>query len=471
MASKSEHAFIDKVPEEFNCSICTNVLDEPVLTECCGQHFCKNCLENWFEKGPGQKRNKTCPTCRSEDIAFIKSLHLKRKISNLKIYCPNRTKGCSQQLSLGTLDSHLATCSFVNISCSNKCGKALLRKDLQEHCQFICPNRKVKCQYCAVSGIHIEITGSHLTTCPDVPLVCPRRCGEREIKRKDLTAHKQECPQEPVQCPFYKAGCKEKLLRKDLEAHTAFNTQQHLQLVMTTSTRNYAELKAEHRELKAEHQELKTEHQELKAEHQELKVKMEEMVSNVAKEIETCESVSEPQSNTGLQCIKTILLSSTTMLGPGENYYVHFSKLPERTQRTERTQGVFSLFSQKMVYRTPSIYLRPGYKVYLQCHRKGIFGKPISLALTLEKSAKDETLPWPIPNNLEIKVEDVETTDSRQPHRREDATFHSLCKVCNPSVNLSRVDTHTERLILELHQGISRLYAKVTMRNHSCPSS
>ena len=278
-----------------------------MLTDCCGQHFCKACLENWFETGPRKKRTKTCPHCRSKEFVYINSLPLKRKISNLEIYCPNREKGCREQFSLGVLGTHLATCSFVYVKCTNKCGVALLQKDLQEHCQKTCPNRNVKCLYCGRSGIHIKITGAHLKACPDVSLVCPRKCGKQGIKRRDLTVHKQECPLEPVQCPFYEAGCKETLLRKDLDAHTSSSIQQHLQLVMTTSTRNYAQLKAEH---------------------QELQQKMEEIVSGVAKEIETSESMSQTQGNTGLQCIKTILLSSTTMLGPGQNYYVHFSELP-----------------------------------------------------------------------------------------------------------------------------------------------
>ena len=316
----------------------------------------------------------------------------------------------------GVAENHLATCSFVYIFCTNKCGVALLQKDLQEHCQNTCPNRKVKCLHCSMSGIHPQIMGFHLTSCPDVPLVCPRKCSERGIKRKDLTVHKQECPLEPVQCPFYKAGCKDTLPRKDLEVHTSSSTQQHLQLVMTTSTRNYAQLKAQHDSLTKQHQDLEK--------------KMEEIVSGVAEEIETSESMSQTQGNTGLQCIKTILLSSTTMLGPGQNHYVHFSKLPD-------TQ-----YSWNSKYRTPSFYLKPGYKVYLQyhCYSGLVQTFPGSFSLTLEKSEKDESLPWPIPNDLEIKVEHVENTESRQPLTIFTATFQRLCKVCNPSIKISRVD-------------------------------
>ncbi len=41
------------------------------------------------------------------------------------------------------------------------------------------------------------------------------------------------CPLEPVKCPFFEAGCREIILRKDLAAHKASNTEHHLELVMT----------------------------------------------------------------------------------------------------------------------------------------------------------------------------------------------------------------------------------------------
>ncbi len=39
MASTLNNEFVDKVPEDHQCTICTNILTDPVLTECCGQFF------------------------------------------------------------------------------------------------------------------------------------------------------------------------------------------------------------------------------------------------------------------------------------------------------------------------------------------------------------------------------------------------------------------------------------------------
>ena len=475
MARENEHAFIDKVPEEYNCSICTKVLDEPMLTDCCGQHFCKVCLENWFETGPGQKRTKTCPHCRSEEFVYIKSLPLKRKISSLEIYCPNHAKGCREQFSLGVLENHLATCSFVYVECTNKCGVVLLRKDLQEHCQKTCPNRKVKCQHCGMSGIHEQITGFHLTACPDVPLMCPRKCRKQGIKRKDLTVHKQECPLEPVQCPFYEAGCKEKLPRKDLEVHTSSSIQQHLQLVVITSTKNQVQLDL----LKEEHDILKKDHVSLKSENHEFQQKFANLVSCVAKEADCIDPTRRgfSKTNKGLQCIKTAMLSSTSMLGPSpERYCLHLTWESDKS------------------LRTPSVYLRPGYKVHLcfdkrqlqrvqptthyNAHYSDLIST-MSYSLILEKSEKDDSLPWPIPNTMEIEIVAKQITVPYV-HSLSQPQQQSLCDRCNPCVNLSRVGAGSlEHVILTWKLQVAQLvdrvhspngfYAYISLVDHSCP--
>lgn len=162
--------FVNKVPEEFNCSICTKRLDEPMLTDCCGQHFCKACLENWFETSLAQKRNKSCPHCRNENFSYIIDRPVKRKIDDLKIYCPNHRQGCARTFPFRDLREHMTTCGYVTVECTNKCGEVLLRKNLQEHCQQSCLRRMVKCERCGVTSTFIEITTSHLNTskCPDV---------------------------------------------------------------------------------------------------------------------------------------------------------------------------------------------------------------------------------------------------------------------------------------------------------------
>ncbi len=49
--------FVCNVDEEFLCSICASVLEEPVQSEC--EHiFCNQCITLWLEK------DKSCPVDR-----------------------------------------------------------------------------------------------------------------------------------------------------------------------------------------------------------------------------------------------------------------------------------------------------------------------------------------------------------------------------------------------------------------------
>ncbi len=231
MASPISYKFVDKVPEDHQCTICTNILTDPVLTGCCGQHFCEACLYTWLDT----ESREYCPHCRNEDMEYIQSLHMKRNVNKLKIYCPNQSKGCEHITTLGECEKHLETkCVFEDVSCTLKCGERMPRQELGNHENNQCSHRHVTCSYCETIVMHKNInTKSHFEKCPGYPLPCPNDCGQKDIQRSLIEAHRQVCPLELVQCPFSEAGCGD-VPRKDLDTHIASSTQQHLALVMTT---------------------------------------------------------------------------------------------------------------------------------------------------------------------------------------------------------------------------------------------
>ena len=145
-----DYKFVEKLSEEYTCQICMKLLKEPQLTNCCGQHFCRACLEQWFR----QQYNKQCPHCRKVNITHIISWPLQRKINELKVYCSNRAKGCRVMMKLGDLERHLSDdnpneCGYVTVKCPNEgCVVTCLRKDLRNHSNKMCLRRKVKCIYC-----------------------------------------------------------------------------------------------------------------------------------------------------------------------------------------------------------------------------------------------------------------------------------------------------------------------------------
>ncbi len=221
----SEPVSAKKLAEKYKCSICTNLLDTPVLTECCGQHFCKACLEKWTTG----KKTKMCPHCRATNFQKIIALPLIREIKELGVYCRN--------------------CDTIGF----------LKKDLEHHCKHECPSRLVHCHLCNIQGKHQEIFGFHLLNCPNVIIECPNKCNEK-VKRKDVRQHRNKCPLEKVDCPFKEAGCEVRLLREHFEEHETSSMQIHLRLTMATM----ATANRENKELKKRHDELKTSHDELK---------------------------------------------------------------------------------------------------------------------------------------------------------------------------------------------------------------
>ena len=100
---------------------------------------------------------------------------------------------------------------------------------------------------------HVKET-PHYDVCPEFPLTCPNKCGGGSIKRKNMDSHRGECPQEPVQCLFAEAGCKEHLRHCQLEGHMTSSVQQHLLLVMN----DYKKVKERLRVTEAKLEELTT---------------------------------------------------------------------------------------------------------------------------------------------------------------------------------------------------------------------
>ncbi len=41
--------------QEYTCTICQGIFRNPVVTNCCLQTFCKQCINDWLEN------NNTCP--------------------------------------------------------------------------------------------------------------------------------------------------------------------------------------------------------------------------------------------------------------------------------------------------------------------------------------------------------------------------------------------------------------------------
>ena len=132
---------------------------------------------------------------------------------------------------LSSLQAHLESdkhCGYVEVQCSNKCGVMMMRKELEAHLEQQCPLRKILCQYCYYEDTYQAITTQHCNECRRCLLPCPNNCGATDILRADLDNHHSRCELEPVECPYYEAGCCVRVVRREFDAHVTKPTKPYL---------------------------------------------------------------------------------------------------------------------------------------------------------------------------------------------------------------------------------------------------
>ncbi len=405
--------FVDKVQEDYRCTDrdCTNILTDPVLTGCCGQLFCDGCLKNWLQK------QKTCPHCGEANFNFMKDLRMKRAIDGLNIYCPNRSKGCDKITTLGECNQHVEKCLFVEVSCTKKCGERMLRKELQDHEDNKCRNRRVQCQYCTLEGMHKEITAkSHLYECDGFPISCPNNCGH-EIQRKNLADHQKVCPLEPVECSFFEAGCTKMILREDLAAHKASNTEHHLELVMTHTV---------------------TQAKTTKDQLQHISRKFDALAFCVTKQLGTIDW-NPLNTQAAIKNIKSCLETMTIMLAPGTRYYLPLVKESED------------------IARSVSFYIKPGYKIYV------VISNSDNFWIFLLKGEHDHQLTWPMTEmEIELSAKENKILDR-----------YTICTRCGHTVNQLEGDITVQEINPGLRYATigavpTRDFVFLTVKKHLC---
>ena len=138
--------FEKAVDAHFHCSICYNVLKEPMMCRNNEHIFCHGCITEHLTVN-----SHTCPEC-NEDLT-VETLRKARLVSNylseLKIKCDYFNRGCQEYIRLEELDSHVENCDFAPVKCSNEeCGMSINKREIIHHESTVCEYRKVKCHNC-----------------------------------------------------------------------------------------------------------------------------------------------------------------------------------------------------------------------------------------------------------------------------------------------------------------------------------
>ena len=147
--------FVDAIPSDCVCTICSEVLEDPLETQNCQHAFCKSCITTWLTT------HSTCPLCRQGigGHSGLRQLHRiwREKLYSLKVRCCFHSNGCDDDMALFQLSDHLSSCPYKEVLCPNeKCKVTVLRGDLNDHIQ-VCLFRTVRCQECDLELISSKL--------------------------------------------------------------------------------------------------------------------------------------------------------------------------------------------------------------------------------------------------------------------------------------------------------------------------
>mmetsp|Transcript_6153 Transcript_6153/g.14143 ORF Transcript_6153/g.14143 Transcript_6153/m.14143 type:complete len:417 (-) Transcript_6153:241-1491(-) len=118
--------FLAPPPDDLKCTICMEVLRDP-LQVCSDQHtYCRTCFASW-------RSHETCPECRAPFSREEPARIIKNLIDQLDVRCPN---ACEWTGHLNDCEAHMAACPFVEVSCPFSgagCAFRAARRDMGAH--------------------------------------------------------------------------------------------------------------------------------------------------------------------------------------------------------------------------------------------------------------------------------------------------------------------------------------------------
>ena len=223
--------FVERPPAQVQCEcpVCLQVLRHPQQVTCCGNSFCKVCIDRVVKDG------KPCPTC-NKALSTFPNKGLRRTLGGFRVYCSNKDEGCEWVGELGDIERHLNSkplperqlegCLFEEVACVY-CTCLFQRRYIQDHQSNKCPKRQFQCEYCGEIDSYENITEIHSQKCLSFLIACHQHCGEN-VQRQEMDYHvSQDCSMTIVDCDYQVFGCEVRPARKDLSTHITERVADH----------------------------------------------------------------------------------------------------------------------------------------------------------------------------------------------------------------------------------------------------
>ena len=224
--------FVERPPAQVQCEcpVCLQVLRDPQQVTCCGNSFCKVCIDRV------KKNGKPCPTCNVVAFSIFPNKGLRRTLGGFRVYCSNKDEGCEWVGELGDIERHLNSkpsperqlegCLFEEVACIY-CTCLFQRRYINPHqSNDECPKRPYVCKHCGHDATYEEVMQGHYQALVEVQ----SREPEQHV---DLSG----CPLEIVACDFHGIGCQVELPRRDVPAHLGRKVVSHSAFLLSTAQR------------------------------------------------------------------------------------------------------------------------------------------------------------------------------------------------------------------------------------------
>lgn len=256
--------FVEEPPEvlQTHCPVCQLVLCMPFQVTCCGMSFCRQCIQR--VKG----RTKSCPACEERRFSSHHNKGLQQPLYGFKVFCPNKSSGCSWQGELRRVGWHLNRnpceevqiygCRYVEISCLY-CSELYPRQKIKAHQDSECAERPFTCSVCKVyESTYADVVTSHPPVCKCRIVDCPNSCGIDDLQHQHLDDHvSTQCPLTFVDCNFSEKGCSAKMKKRDLPSHFRENVAEHMSLLVTENKKMKLQIKEQGRKLQRQSKAIK----------------------------------------------------------------------------------------------------------------------------------------------------------------------------------------------------------------------
>ena len=221
----------DRVEPSLLCKECSKLVVNPYYCSQCKILYCEGCYVT--------NKQKTCTACHHTVLTNEYPTLYNIMLSKFKIYCRNKSTGCSLILYYENLLEHEDNCHHEPLLCVYPdCDERVKRKSYPYHIKS-CKHRILSCPHCT-TDFKYSLLDQHLQYC-DMRLVECYGC-RKQVYNKYLEEHLDICDEIDVVC----SKCNQTFVKRDIFNHTEYDClSQALKKFMVASEETLVTLRGE----------------------------------------------------------------------------------------------------------------------------------------------------------------------------------------------------------------------------------